>query len=401
MSARDGEVEEGFDAEDAAIVTFERSLELLQDPRRRQGQRYPLRSVVVISLMAMVCGADDAEAISGWGSANEDWLATILDLPHGTPSQDVILAVFAGLDTREFEVVFMQWAHLLRARLAEPGNHIAVDGKTIRGSRDSDGTMVHQVSAWLSGQGLVLGRRAMGEKRNEIQEIPELLHLLDLRGSTVTIDAIGCQTKIAATIQERGGEYLLQIKANQKLLEQAAQQTFADAEDSAPRPMDHRPSPELQVFEETDKGHGRLETRTTKLCRDLERIPDLERWPGATAFVQVTRRREDLGTGHISEQTAWYLASSSALTAKRAHQLVRGHWDIENGLHWVFDMAFHEDRARQRNGNCAANFSLVRAFALNLIKQEKTLKLGVANKRKRAGWDHDYLMQVLTGIPET
>ena len=129
-------------------------------------------------------------------------------------------------------------------------------------------------------------------------------------------------------------------------------------------------------------------------------VSDVRR-PGATAFVQVTRRREDLGTGHTSEQTAWYLASSSALTARCAHQLVRGHWDIENGLYWVFDMAFHEDRARQRNGNCAANFSLVRAFALNLIKQEKTLKLGVANKRKSAGGDHGYRMQVLNGIPET
>jgi predicted transposase YbfD/YdcC len=195
----------------------------------------------------------------------------------------VILAVFVGLDSWEFAVVFMQWAHLLRARLAEPGNHIAVDGNTIRGSRGGDGTMVHQVSAWLSGQGLVLGHRAMGEKRNEIQEIPELLHLLDLHGRKGTIDAIGCQTMITATIQERGGEYLLQVKPN----------------------------------------------------------------------------------------------------------------------HWVFDIAFREDRARHRNGTCAANFSLVRAFALNLIKQEKILKLGIANKRKRTGWHHCYLLKVLNGIPET
>lgn len=182
---------EQFDAEETALVTFERTLDLLRDPRRRQGQRYPLRSVVIVSLMAMVCGADDAEAISEWGDANEDWLKTILELPHGTPSQDVVLAVFAGLDTREFEQVFLEWAKLLRFRLAAQGGHIAIDGKTVRGSRREDGAMVHQVSAWMSDHGLVLGRRKVGEKHNEIQEIPELLRLLDLRGSTVTIDAIG------------------------------------------------------------------------------------------------------------------------------------------------------------------------------------------------------------------
>jgi predicted transposase YbfD/YdcC len=303
------------------------------------------------------------------------------------------LAVLAGLDSREFEVVFLPWARRLPQRIGGEHDHIAVDGKSVSGSRGSDGTMVHQISAWLSGVGLVLGRRAVSSKRNEITEIPELLRLLDIRGTTVTIDAIGCQTKIAKTIIDRGGDYVLGVKANQPKLEQAARDTFADAEDERPRAMDRRQPPTLESFTETDKGHHRIETRTTTVCRDLHLVDDPERWPGLTAFVQINRRRENVAAEHVSEETPWYIASGEDLVAKHARRIIRAHWEVENSLHWVVessqhwvrDVAVREDHALHRTGNCAANFSLVRAFALSLTKQEKTNKLGVANERKPVG----------------
>jgi len=200
--------------EQQALLFFEQTLSALPDPRRRQGVRYPLRSVVVIALMAMICGSDDAEAMELWGIANGPWLAGFLDLPHGTPSQDVFLSVFAALDPGAFGAVLRSWAGVLAARLRVEGKHIAVDGKTSRGSLDTAGEQpaLHTVSAWLSEVGLVLGERKTSDKSNEITAIPELLRLLDLRGATVTIDAMGCQTEIAKTIEEGGGHYLLAVK---------------------------------------------------------------------------------------------------------------------------------------------------------------------------------------------
>lgn len=384
-----------------ALEALDCSLKLMKDRRRPQGRRYPLRSVVLTSLMAMVCGCDDAEAIDAWGEANEDWLETILELPHGAPSQDVVLNVFAALHAEEFQSVFRNWVTFLRARLGESGGagHIAIDGKTSRGSRLGEQPGIHTVSAWLSDAQLVLGQKKVRAKSNEIKAIPELLQLLDLKGSTVTIDAIGCQTVIAQAIVERGGDYLLAVKENHPALRAEIAETFADALNDAPRPHDRPAPPDLAVHEEHDKGHGRIEHRTMRVCHDLSRISGAQRWQRLAFVVMVERSRTDIATDKHSHEVAYYIGSGSGAPTARLAQIIRSHWAIENGLHWCLDVAFHEDHARHRKGNLAANFTTLRHFALSLLKAESTNKLGIANKRKIAGWNHDYLLTVLTGPP--
>jgi hypothetical protein len=221
--------------------------------------------------MAMVCGSDDAEAMELWGKTQAEWLAGFLELPHGAPTQDVYLAVFGALDPEAFSAAFRAWAAVLQLRLQTQGKHIAIDGKTSRRSFDgaSGQPAIHTVSAWLSEAGLVLGQRKTGVKSNEIIAIPELLRVLDLRGATVTIDAIGCQTEIAAAIVAGGGHYLLQAKDNQPTLRHDIAATFAEAADDRRRTVDEVPRPTVERFEEVDKGHGRVEKRTLALCHDL------------------------------------------------------------------------------------------------------------------------------------
>lgn len=385
--------------EQQALTFFEETLGGLPDPRRHQGIRYPLRSVVVIALMAMVCGCDDAEAMEAWGSANESWLSGFLPLPHGAPTQDVFLAVFAALDPKALGAVLRSWAALLAARLAHQGKHIAVDGKTSRRSFDtaSGQSALHTVSAFLSDAGLVLGQTKTECKSNEITAIPELLRLLDLSGATVTIDAMGCQTEIAKTIVEGGGDYLLAVKENQPTLHQDIVATFAEAADARGRTIDEQPRPTVELFEEVDKGHGRVEKRAVKVCRDLSWLTAATRWPGLVYLVQVVRERTVLATGKTSIESAYYIGSNRRAEVGEVAKIIRRHWSIENELHWVLDMAFREDEARHRARNTAQNMTTLRHFALNIIKRDPTRKLGVANSRKRAGWDRGYLLDLLKG----
>ena len=384
--------------EEAALVFFREALSSLPDPRRAQGIRYPLMSVVVIALMAMVCGSDDAEAMEVWGEANARWLGGILELPHGPPTQDVFLSVFAALDPVAFRSVFLSWMELLRLRLRVMGKHIAIDGKTSRRSFDTarDRPAIHTVSAWLSDEGLVLGQIKTADKSNEITAIPELLRVIDLRGATVTIDAMGCQTEIAKTIVGGNGNYLLAVKENQPALHKEIVETFAEAADDRMRSVDERARPVVEVFEETDKGHGRVEKRSLELCRDLGWVMTSDRWAGLACVVKVTRERTVLTTNKTTTETAYYIGSETKLDAAGAAHRIRRHWSIENELHWVLDMAFREDEARHRARHAAENLTTLRHFALNLLKRDPDRKLGVANSRKRAGWDHDYLLQVLT-----
>lgn len=385
--------------EQEALTFFERALSELPDPRRGQGLRYPLRTVVVTALMAMVCGADDAQAMQSWGEANATWLAGLVELPHGTPSQDVFLSVFAALDPKAFSAVFRRWMQWLTLRLDGQGSHIALDGKTSRRSFDKSTGQpaIHTVSAWMSDGGLVLGQCKTGQKSNEIKAIPELLQVLDLSGATVTIDAMGCQTEIAKTIVDGGGDYLLGVKDNQPTLRQDIETTFVQARDERQRPLDQLSRPAMQVFETVDKAHGRLEKRTIVLSRDLDWLTTAQRWPGLSFVVEVRRQRTVLSTEKTSTETAYYMGSHATTTAEGAAKTIRRHWGIENELHWVLDVAFREDDARHRARNTAQNMTTLRHFALNLIKQDSSRKLGIANTRKRAGWDRNYLIKLLTG----
>jgi predicted transposase YbfD/YdcC len=383
-----------------ALHFFQRVLATMPDPRRPQGVRYPLQTVVVIALMAMVCGCDDAEAMQAWGEANEQWLEGFLEMPHGAPTQDVFLAVFGALHPESFCAVFRAWTELLSLRLKAMGKHIAVDGKTSRRSFDtaSGKGAVHTVSAWMSEAGLVLGQRKTEAKSNEITAIPELLRLLDLRGATVTIDAMGCQTEIAATIREGEGHYLLAVKDNQPTLLKDIQTTFAEAEDARQRTVDEQPRPTIEVSEQVEKGHGRLETRTLSVCRDLAWVTTADRWRDLSFVAQIVRQRTVLATGKTSTETSCYIGSDETATAATMAQTIRRHWTIENQLHWVLDLAFREDEARHRARNTAENMTTLRHFALDIIKSDTKRKLGVANTRKRAGWDRNYLIELLTGV---
>jgi len=385
--------------EQQALDFFEQLLGGMPDPRRRQGQRYPLRLVIVVALMAAVCGCDDAEAMEIWGEANEEWLGGFLPTPHGTPTQDVFLAVFAALDPKPFEAVLRSWSELLRARLTKLGKHIAIDGKTSRRSFDlaKGKAALHTVSAYLSQAGLVLGATKTDAKSNEITAIPELLRTLELRGATVTIDAMGTQTEIAKTIVEAGGNYLLAVKENQPTLCQDIKATFAEVENLRTRALDEPQRLDAESFEEVDKGHGRVERREIKVCRELSWITTQERWPQLSFVVQVLREREELSTGKTSVELAYYVGSDPDAKAPEIAHTIRRHWAIENELHWILDIAFREDEARHRAKNAAQNMTTLRHFAMNIIKRDSNRKLGVANSRKRAGWDRAYLLELLKG----
>ena len=391
-------VEEGNEAQ--ALDFFQQTLGSLPDPRRPQGVRYPLQTVVVTALMAMVCGCDDAESMELWGKMHEPWLGSMLPVPHGTPSQDVFLSVFAALDPAAFSAVLRSWANLLAVRLrATTHKHIAVDGKTSRRSFDRahDKPALHTVSAFLSEAGLVLGQCKTRDKSNEITAIPELLQTLDLRGATVTIDAMGCQSEIAKTIVQGGGHYLLQVKDNQPTLRQQVAETFAEAADERTRALDEQARPQVEHSVDVDKGHGRLETRSVAVCRDLAwLVTSAERWPGLACVLQATRERTDLSTGKTSRETSYYIGSNPDATAAEMAHTIRRHWSIENELHWVLDMAFQEDHARHRARNTAQNMTTLRHFALNLVRRDGKRKVGIATARKSAGWDKNYLLSLLT-----
>jgi predicted transposase YbfD/YdcC len=385
--------------EQQAVLFFEGTLSALPDPRRRQGIRYPLRSIMVIALMAMVCGCDDAESMEWWGEDHLEWLKGFLELPHGAPTQDVYLAVFGALGPDAFSAVFRSWAGLLTLRMQTEGKHIAMDGKTSRRSFDraQGRPAIHTVSAWMSESGLVLGQRKTGEKSNEITAIPELLKTLDLKGATITIDAMGCQTDIASTIVEGQGDYLLAVKENQPTLREDIITTFVEVDDPRRRTQDEVPRPIVEVTEEAvEKAHGRIESRTVTICRDLRWLTTLERWAGLAFVVRVVRGRTVLATGKSSTETAYYIGSHRTANADQVAQDIRRHWGIETKLHWVLDIAFREDEARHRAGNTAQNMTTLRHFALNIVKQDKQRKLGIASSRKRASWNRSYLIKLLT-----
>ena len=387
------------DNEQQALEFFQQMLAQLPDPRRRQGQRYPLVLVVVVALMAAVCGCDDAEAMEDWGEAKKDWLAEFLPMPHGAPTQDVFLAVFAALNPSAFEAVVRAWSALLCTRLTKLGTHIAIDGKTSRRSFDlaNGKTALHTVSAYLTQAGLVLGSTKTDAKSNEITAIPELLRLLDLRAATVTIDAMGTQTKIAKAITEGGGNYLLAVKDNQPTLHKDIQTLFSEVHDDRVRAVDEAAQPVAEVVEEVDKAHGRVERRRVTVCRELSWITTAKSWSSLAFVVEVLRERTVLSTGKTSVEVAYYIGSDSSAQVSEVAHIIRRHWAIENELHWVLDIAFREDEARHRARNTAQNMTTLRHFALNIIKQDPDRKRGVANSRKRAGWDHGYLVKLLKG----
>lgn len=363
----------------------------LPDPRRSQGKRHQLSDMIVIAVCAVICAGDSWSDVVDFSQAKLKWFKTFLDLPHGIPSQDTFERVFARLDPDAFEACFQAWTRALAG--SSQGQLVAIDGKKIRRSFEhawNASTATHMVSAFVSANTTVLAQLAVEMKENEILAIPKLLTLLDLNQAVVTIDAIGCQTAIAQQIVDQGGDYVLMVKGNQPTLAGKFQREFRAwrLEAFASVVHDHHRSVEAD--------HGRIETREVWAVGQLDWLgPEAKRWPGLRTAVMVQATREVDG-GKTSIERRHYL-SSLPPDAEHIGRCIRGHWGIENRLHYVLDVSFAEDQARQRRGHSAENFARLRRIALNLLRRDSTRKRGIKGKRLNAAWDHDYLIKLLTG----
>jgi predicted transposase YbfD/YdcC len=362
----------------------------LPDPRVDRTKRHLLLDIVVIAVCAVICGADTWVDIEEYGRAKHEWLQRFLALPHGIPSHDTFARVFARLKPEAFRTCFLAWLTEVQQQIGGPlaGQLVAIDGKTARHSFDRaiDRGPLHMVSAWATAAHLVLGQVAVEQKSNEITAIPTLLQLLELSGCIVTIDAMGTQREIAQTVIEQEADYVLALKGNHGTLQADVALLFAWADAQQYRDLGH------QTDETHETGHGREERRRTTVTNEIAGLRGYEDWLGlqTVAMVEAWRTQGDVG----SYERRYYL-SSLGLDAKRIAESVRGHWTIENALHWVLDIAFREDDSRIRKGHAPENFAMLRHMALNLLKQETTNRHGIKVKRNRAGWDNDYLRTVL------
>lgn len=359
----------------------------LTDPRRREGT-YPLINFVVIAICAVISGADDFVAIAEYGKKKRKWLEKFLDLKDGIPSHDRFNAVLAMLKPAEFEKCLLSWITALQE--ISDGQIIAIDGKTLRRSFDqaSGKAAIHMVSAWATANQISLGQVVTDEKSNEITAIPKLLEMLEIEGALITIDAMGCQTAIAEKIVASGADYVLAVKGNQPTLFEGIMNFFEDhLEDDFARV-------DVRRHQTQDKGHGRLEDRWYYLCPVPDGLPDRGRWKNLKAIGMTVNRTERDGQECLAVR---YYILSKYLSGRRFAEAVRNHWSIENQLHWQLDVTFREDQSRIRKGHADANFSSLRRTALSLLKNERTAKVGVKNKRLLAALDEVYLEKVLLG----
>jgi len=368
-----------------------RAFSELEDPRMDRTKLHSLTDILTIAICATICGADGWPDVELFGRGKEKWFRTFLDLPNGIPSHDTFRRVFMLLEPEAFEKCFMEW--MAELSQASDGRLIAVDGKTIRRSLDAAGgkAAIHMVSAWCNANEMVLGQLATDEKSNEITVIPKLLELIDVKDAVVTIDAMGCQKKIARAIVAEGGNYVLQLKGNQGGLHDETVELF----DSCLR--DDCLGIAYTTARTANKGHGRIEQRTIWATEDIKWFAEREQWTGLRSLIRVECRRT------IGEETSreyhYYISSLPADDPAQLLSYIRGHWSVENKLHWSLDISFADDDRRHRRGYAAENASRLARLALNLLKAEKTDKISLKAKRKLCGWDHNFLLKVLTGPP--
>jgi predicted transposase YbfD/YdcC len=373
-------------AEQEFLEGLKRCFADLKDPRVIGRCDHRLLDVVVIALLAVLCGAEDWPDIELFGKTRKEWLSTFLPLPNGIPSHDTFRRVFGALERNQFAQALFQWTQALHE--AAGGQHLAIDGKALRRSfaKRSGKAMLHLVTAWASGNGLTLGQVACEEKSNEITAIPELLKLLSLKGSTVTIDAMGCQTEIASQIRERKGHYVLALKGNQSGLQEDMQRLFEEAIDTDFAGLSH------DSYQTTETGHGRTDERTCHVIGIPQTHPQRGKWKDLSTLAAVTSRRV------VGDKETWetrLYVSSQPPRAQRLAEAIRRHWSIENSQHWVLDVTFGEDQRRQRDRNGAANLAAVRRLAVSLLRQETSNKRGAKNKRLHCALDPSYLLKVL------
>ena len=358
----------------------------VDDPRVVGRCDHLLLDIIAITILAVLCGAEDWPDIELFGETRKEWLETFLQLPHGIPSHDTFRRVFGALERNRFAEGLFRWTQALHE--ASGGKIIGIDGKALRRSfaRKSGKAMLHLVTAWASENGLTLGQVACEEKSNEITAIPELLKLLNIKGCTVTIDAMGCQKEIAAQIREQKGHYVLALKGNQSGLQEEMHQFFEDALDKDFKGV------KREIYQTTETGHGRTDERMCHVLEIPRDHPQRAAWRDLRTLAAVTSRR--VCQGQETWETRLYV-SSHPPHAKPLANAIRRHWSIENSQHWVLDMCFGEDHRRQQDRNGGANFAAVRRLAISLLRQEKTNKRGAKNKRLNCALDPAYLLTVL------
>jgi len=375
--------------DDEAHVSLEVYFGDMPDPRVTGRCDHKLIDIIIVAICAVLSGAETWGEVELFGEEREGWLKQFLELPNGVPSHDTFRRVFSLLDARMFQERFIGWVE--QTFQVKREQVIAIDGKSVRGSQRQGKGCLHLVSAWATAEGVALGQRKVEAGENEIVAIPDLLADLYLKGSIVTIDAIGCQTEIAAQIIAQRADYVLALKTNQPKLHQDVVDWFAWAQERDFRDVEHT------YAQTVNKGHGRIEIRQCWVLSDsraLEVLGHHEGWRKLTSLVMVQRERRH---GDRSQTETVYFISSLPPDADRLLRAVRHHWRIENTLHWVLDVIFHEDDARLRIGHGAENFAILRRMVLNLLRRHPA-KLSLKRKRFKAALDTDFLFELLTQV---
>ena len=361
----------------------------LKDPRVQRTRLHSLNDILVITICGFVCGVDNWVDLELFGKAKLAWFKTFLQLPSGIPSHDTFGRLYAALDPVEFSRCFARWMRGISK--VTDGQLVALDGKTLRRSFDTaaEKSAIHMVSAWAARNHVVLGQVKTDEKSNEITAIPKLLEMLYLEGCLVTMDAMGCQREVVKQIIEKGADYVISLKGNHPTLHAQVEDFFREARLERFETVAHT------FFETSDEGHGRTEVRRYWLTHQLDNFRQRGEWAGLTSLGMVEAERTAKGV--TSRDVRYFISSLPGDDAEKFGAAVRGHWGIENGLHWVLDVAFREDESRVRKGNAPENMAMMRHVALNLLKTATTKqkRVSIQSRRKLAGWDHEFLAHVL------
>lgn len=358
----------------------------MKDPRLERNKLHLLIDIIVITICAVICHCETWDEIALYGKYKIKWLKKFLSLPNGIPSHDTFRRVFLLLDPKQLQECFASWVKSMQTD--EEGEIISIDGKTIRRSFDKkDGKhAIHMVNAWANKNRLVLGQIKTDDKSNEITAIPELLKLLDIKGCLVTLDAMGCQKKIAKKIIEAKANYLFSLKGNHEIIHDNVKEFFEDAIEREFKDVTH------DYHKTVDKGHGRIEIRECFTVSDIDWLEEKKDWLGLQT-IGVIRATREIGDKKTTELR--YFISSLPNNAKLFAEAVRAHWGVENSLHWVLDIVFNEDDSRIRKDNSPENFAIIRRIAMNLMKKDTKSKHSLKARRKRAGWDDEYLEYLL------
>lgn len=359
----------------------------LEDPRKKRNQTYSLFDIITISILAILCGADDWVAINLWATCNVAWLQEHGICPSGVPSHDTLGRFFRYVSPISFEKCFVQWTQNIAGAIK---GVIAIDGKTLRGSNDAsrDGKAIHVVSAFAADNKLILGQLATEAKSNEITAIPILLNMLDIAGATITIDAAGCQKNIAKGIREKGGSYILALKGNQGNLHSEVENFFKQAIKMTPEEAD------CDYYASEEKNRDRFEKREIWCVSEIGWLPQREEWVDLNTLICVRSTRSIKDKSSL--ELRFYIANEKS-SAQKFGLEIRSHWGIENKVHWQLDVSYGEDKSKVRKDNGPENLSVLKRCTMNLLKADTKTKAGIKNKRAKAGWSREYMMELLNG----